>query len=361
MPLTKDSHTPLLLRTALQEFTILDFDLFPFPAFDEMPYAYIQVIVGAQGYIEFGFRQVSEVQFAFSTLARYKSPIPCDYSHVVIVNPDCILALTAVHDINSNNANWVLTNLVTHQTVSLPHLEQDYRFFRTHRNLLTPDGRSVVYLRDNHIYIQLINPEGLIPAHFPQHPYLEWLRSHEDYSRKEKSDNASFIASLDFEEFFTKEREKKVVDAALIADLPKDAVQLAVHRWMSTRPTKEGGFGLSTLPPDEDYFLSACAVKITHRTGKALCVVDAAGMDDKITVRQLVSLIVGHELANGEFTMDVTRQLEKARANSLVIIDHAENLSLQAFQWICQHLRSVTEVFILVVRDVNKLKERCLG
>jgi hypothetical protein len=114
-------------------------------------------------------------------------------------------------------------------------------------------------------------------------------------------------------------------------------------------PSAEGGYGLAELLEGDKTTVYPVLDRIRAETSETPRLVELPSKGAPIGVRALVGAIVGRELKHGEFT--------EAVVGRFLFIDYAERLHEDALLWICANLNSVTDVFILVTRDVEAFTE----
>jgi hypothetical protein len=111
---------------------------------------------------------------------------------------------------------------------------------------------------------------------------------------------------------------------------------------------------LARLAPGDGVTLPRVLDVLRANTEDAIHLIDLPAAGGATKARPLVGYIRGRPLTRGESIDHVTYQLMAKPAHNIIVIDHAERLHQEALGWICGHMRTVTEVFILVVRDMER-------
>jgi len=118
-------------------------------------------------------------------------------------------------------------------------------------------------------------------------------------------------------------------------------------------PAAEGGYGMSELPLSDSTTVNHFVTKARAAGETVALATLAAG---KGAIRDIVSSIVGRQLDRGEVTGE-TFEREVEHQYTVIVIDHAEHLAPDALLWVCSHMRTSTDLFLLVSRSTEMWKK----
>jgi len=306
---------------------------------------------------------------------------PGEIKQMALASDGAVYALINMKS-GRENDHWSLTNLYSNKTIALPWEVYDLEDYRV---TLAPNVSMAAICSNQSIIIQNFNLDILSSRVKYSQPWMEKLANDQDKDRKHflesEATRAAWLKQYhlpnedEVQEPSTEEGQReaeafrsaifKITDEMdshpfhLVPSITSmDSLSQSIQWWKDDTPAVEGGYGLALVEENDNESIPAALLKISEFTQERVKLIDLATDKHKpIKLRQMMEMIVDRKLLTGEFTKEIVADIAGRRPFSMIWMDHAELLDYDTLRWLCSRLKELSDLFILIVRDVKAFDE----